>query len=176
MNTGRVTRSAPSAIAVRRKSATCVPGHGKNHADHEGFKMAENIKRARALKRGASSQRQSERRPCTGAVPSRADANARLAVGPKGGGLRLLRRRAAGAVPPAVHALQELEVLPCENRHAEGREDDRDTRDSKHGPCPLRVQPLQGPDLRLLELPRKKHRGGIDKKNKSARESEALLP
>ena len=43
-NAGRVTRSAPSAIAVRRKSATCVPGHSKNHADHEGFTMAENIK------------------------------------------------------------------------------------------------------------------------------------
>ena len=43
-NAGRVARSASSAIAVRRKSNICVPGHGKNHADHEGFTMAENVK------------------------------------------------------------------------------------------------------------------------------------
>ena len=43
-NAGRVARSASSAIAVSRKINICVPDHGKNHADHEGFTMAENVK------------------------------------------------------------------------------------------------------------------------------------
>jgi hypothetical protein len=39
MNAGRVARSASSAIGMRRKSAISMPGHGKNHSDHQGYKM-----------------------------------------------------------------------------------------------------------------------------------------
>ena len=43
-NAGRVARSASSAIGVRRKSSISVPGHGKNHSDHEGHTMDCNLK------------------------------------------------------------------------------------------------------------------------------------
>jgi hypothetical protein len=43
-NAGRVARSAPSAIAVRRQSVISQPGHGKNHSDHEGHTMDRNLK------------------------------------------------------------------------------------------------------------------------------------
>ena len=58
----------------------------------------------------------------------------------------------------------DSKVLPCEKWHAEGCEDGSHARDSGHGLYPLRMQPLQGPDLRLPELPRKGHRGNINKK------------
>ena len=43
-NAGRVARSASSAIGVRRKSAISIPGHGKNHSDHQGSTMDCNLK------------------------------------------------------------------------------------------------------------------------------------
>jgi len=43
-NAGRVARSASGAIGVRRKSSISVPGHGKNHSDHEGHTMDFNLK------------------------------------------------------------------------------------------------------------------------------------
>ena len=43
-NAGRVARPASSAIGVRRKSSISVPGHGKNHSDHEGHTMDCNLK------------------------------------------------------------------------------------------------------------------------------------
>ena len=43
-NVGRVARPASSAIGVRRKSSISVPGHGKNHSDHEGHTMDCNLK------------------------------------------------------------------------------------------------------------------------------------
>ena len=43
-NAGRVARSASSAISVRRRSAISMPGHGKNHSDHQGYTMNRNLK------------------------------------------------------------------------------------------------------------------------------------
>lgn len=43
-NAGRVARSASSAIGVRRKSVIGIAGHGKNHCDHQGFTMSQNVK------------------------------------------------------------------------------------------------------------------------------------
>ena len=43
-NAGRVARSASSFVAVRRKSVISIAQHGKNHCDHQGFTMDQNLK------------------------------------------------------------------------------------------------------------------------------------
>ena len=113
---GRVARPASSAISVRRKSTISIPGHGKNHSDHQGYTMDRNLKEptlsdeAPVLSgtRGTALVL-AQRRP----EPAQTHEAKNLpCVGAEGRHLRVLRQHPSRARAPAAHDVQGLQFIP----------------------------------------------------------------